>query len=219
MNGKHPPNPLATLRSCESLIQRAGLNREEILGLSTLSYESGLPESKVQALCAGQPVPLLGLGQRVAERIQIAQQTRLFEGADGTARHYSWNEIASAAGMSRQGMDKAMKSARGMRDLEYVDGIARLFNVKLQFFTDPPTEALGRVLHQIQTWLLEMTVERQDQQLHRLEEATHLADLRDRYGLLDMAARGNPKTMELLGLFESVLEEAAEQRRQEDHRA
>ncbi|MFE1559216.1 hypothetical protein ACFW6V_30045 [Streptomyces sp. NPDC058734] len=201
------------------MIQRAGLDREEVLGLSKLSYESGLPESKVQALCAGQPVPLEGIGQQVAERIQIAQQTRLFEGADGTARHYSWPEIASAAGMSPQGIYKAMKSARGMRDLEYVDGIARLFNVKLQFFTDLPTEALDRVLQQIQTWLLEMTVERQDQQLHRLEEANHLADLRDRYGLLDMAARGNPKTMQLLGLFESVLEEAAEQRRQEGPKA
>ncbi|MFD8983923.1 hypothetical protein [Streptomyces sp. NPDC059564] len=216
MSGTHPPDPAATLRSCEALILRAGLDRDEYLGICALSYASGLPEAKVEALCTGQPVPLEALGAQVTERIHIAQQTRLHQAADGTTRHYTSNQIADAAGMSRQGLVKAMQSARGIRDLEYVDGVARLFDVRIDFFTDPPAEALDRVLQQIHKRLLELTVERQDEKLHQLEEASRLQDLRERYGLLDMAARGAPKTMELLGLFESVLEEAAEQRRQEN---
>lgn len=215
MTGTHP-DPAATLRSCEALIQRAGLDREQYLGTSTLSYESGLPEAKVEAMCAGRPAPLEALGAQVTERVHIAQQTRLHQAEDGTARHYTSSQIADAAGMSRQGLMKAMQSARGIRDLEYVHGIARLFDVRIDFFIDPPAQALDRVLQQIHTQLLELTVKRQDEQLNQLEQASRLQDLRERYGLLDMAARGAPKTMELLDLFESVLKEADEQRRQEN---
>ncbi|MGW0395508.1 hypothetical protein ACWDYJ_32465, partial [Streptomyces sp. NPDC003042] len=115
-------DPAGTARRITSLLERAGLEREDVLrveGEGGLSYASGLPVEDVRALLCGERLPQGSGGgadpveerhRRVVSRIVFLRRTRLRTYSDGQRRAYSLADIAVGAGTSAQWLDKMIKT-------------------------------------------------------------------------------------------------------------
>ncbi|MFB7029945.1 MULTISPECIES: hypothetical protein [unclassified Streptomyces] len=225
---------VGTVRRIDSLLDRMGLDREDVLrveGEGGLSYASGVPAQEVRELLAGEPplVPVQGgdvveaRHRRVVERILFLRATRLRAAADGSRRPYTLAEIAVGAGTSAQWLDKMIKTGRAP-NLDHAAGIAGFFGERIEFLVAEPPEALDRVLQQIHKDLLERTVERQDQDLRRLRNAGSADEVDPSLGVVAYAARAladvpDDTAQPLIALIESVARRSREERARETRAA
>lgn len=221
---------VGTVRSIDSLLDRMGLNRGDVLrveGEGGLSYASGVAAQEVRELLRGERLGGPGPGvdvvearhRRVVERILFLRATRLRAASDGSRRAYSLAEIAAGAGTSAQWLDKMIKTGRAP-NLDHAAGIAGFFGEKIEFLVAEPAEALDRVLQQIHKDLLERTVERQDQDLRRLRNAGPASEVDPALGVVAYAARAladvpDDTAQPLIALIESVARRSREERARE----
>ncbi|MEU1535357.1 XRE family transcriptional regulator [Streptomyces fagopyri] len=89
-------NLTETLRRLETLLQKTGKDRDDVVNVETLSYESGIPPEAVTALLRGESVPEEDFGARIRRRITHLRETR--RRSDGN--RYSYNEIGEHFGSS-----------------------------------------------------------------------------------------------------------------------
>ncbi|MBP2585803.1 transcriptional regulator with XRE-family HTH domain [Streptomyces sp. PvR006] len=221
---------MGTVRRIDSLLERMGLSRADVLrveGEGGLSYASGVAVEEVRELLRGErPAPagsevdvVEARHRRVVERILFLRATRLRTSADGSRRAYSLAEIAAGAGTSAQWLDKMIKTGRAP-NLNHAAGIAGFFGEKIEFLVAEPAEALDRVLQQIHKDLLERTVERQDQDLRRLRIAGPASEVDPSLGVVAYAARAladvpDDTAQPLIALIESVARRSREERARE----
>ncbi|MER5931022.1 hypothetical protein [Streptomyces sp. NPDC002054] len=185
MSERFAADPVRTARRITSLLERAGIDGEDVLrveGEGGLSYASGLPVEDVQALLRGARLPQGAPGdgggtdpveerhRRVVARIVFLRRTRLRTSPDGQRRAYSLADIAAGAGTSAQWLDKMIKTGKAP-NLDHAAGIADFFGESIEFLVAEPAEALDRVLQRIHKDLLERTVARQDADIQRLRNA------------------------------------------------
>ncbi|MGW1929089.1 hypothetical protein [Streptomyces sp. NPDC001919] len=223
---------MGTVRSIDALLDRMGLNREDVLrvtGEGGLSYASGVPEQEVWELLRGEGAggpehdSVEARHRRVVERILFLRATRLRAAADGSRRAYSLAEIAAAAGTSAQWLDKMIKTGRAP-NLDHAAGIAGFFGEKIEFLVAEPTEALDRVLQQIHKDLLERMVACQDQDLRRLRSGGPANEVDPELGVVAYAARAladvpDDTAQPLIALIESVARRSREERARETRAA
>ena len=128
---------MGTVRRIDSLLDRMGLNRDDVLrveGVGGPSYASGVAVEEVRELLRGErsaePGPgvyvVEALHRRVVERILFLRATRLRAAEDGSRRAYSIAEIAYGAGTSAQWLDKMIKTGR-VPNLDHAAGIVAFF--------------------------------------------------------------------------------------------
>ncbi|WP_327739000.1 hypothetical protein OG749_39775 [Streptomyces nojiriensis] len=232
MSARHAPDPLKTVERIVALLERAGLEREEVLrveGEGGLSYRSGVSVDTVEALLEGGRTPSAGADgpadsmearhRQVVDRILFLRATRLRTFPDGQRRAFSLAEIAAGAGTSAQWLDKMIKTGKAP-NLDHAAGIARFFGENIDFLVAPPAEALDRVLQQIHTVLLEKTVERQDQDLRRFQGGHPASYLSSELGVAGYAARAladvpQDTAQPIIALIESVARRSREERARE----
>ncbi|RSS78366.1 hypothetical protein [Streptomyces sp. WAC06614] len=224
----------ATVRRIDSLLDRMGLDREDVLrveGEGGLSYASGVAPETVRELLRGErpaevvpPEDAVEARHRlVVERILFLRATRLRTAADGSRRTYSLAEIAAGAGTSAQWLDKMIRTGKAP-NLDHTAGIAAFFGERIEFLVDEPAEALHRVLREIHKDLLERTVERQDQDLERLRTAGPASEVDPSLGVVAYAARAladvpDDTAQPLIALIESVARRSREERAREAREA
>ncbi|MER6441063.1 hypothetical protein ABT275_32450 [Streptomyces sp. NPDC001185] len=85
-----------TLRRLDTLLQQAGKERDDVLNLEALSYESGIPPEAVTTLLQGDSVPEDDFGARIRSRITHLRETR--RRPDGT--RFTYSEIGEHFGSS-----------------------------------------------------------------------------------------------------------------------
>ncbi|MGG8408229.1 hypothetical protein ACM614_17300 [Streptomyces sp. 12297] len=226
-------DPARTARDIASLLERAGLERADVLrveGEGGLSYASGLPVEDVRALLSGEPLPQ-GDGdpvdpveerhRRVVARIVFLRSTRLHTSPDGLRRTYSLAEVAAGAGTSTQWLDRMIRTGKAP-NLDHAAGIAGFFGESIEFLVAAPAQALDRVLQLIRKDLLERIVARQEQDIQRLKKADSAGFGRpgSPLGVVDYAARAladvpDDTAQPLIALIESVARRAREERDRE----
>ncbi|MFB7352916.1 hypothetical protein [Streptomyces gardneri] len=220
---------MRTVERILPLLERAGLERDEVLrveGEGGLSFASGLGVEEVEALLRGEaPEPATAdlveeRHRQVVSRILFLRRTRLKVSEDGSRNPYSLAEIAVGAGTSAQWLDKMIKNGRAP-NLDHAAGIARFFGERIEFLVDPPAEALDRVLQQIHKNLLERTVERQEEDLRRLQDAGSAGQLRPELGVVGYATRALADVPEdtaqpIIALIESIARRSREERDREN---
>ncbi|MGW2561585.1 hypothetical protein ACWCXB_20475 [Streptomyces sp. NPDC001514] len=184
MSARPFPEPIDTVKRIVALIGRAGLERGDVLrveGEGGLAFASGLAVAEVEAFLRGDRLsadtaragardPVAARHRQVVDRILFLRRTRLKQAEDGSRRTYPLAEIAASAGTSAQWLDRMLKTGRAP-NLDHAAEIAGFFGENIEFLTDPPARAVGRVLRQIHTDLLERTVERQDEELRLLKNS------------------------------------------------
>ncbi|GLF98082.1 hypothetical protein [Streptomyces yaizuensis] len=195
----------AAIRRAETLIPKTGLDRSAVFDISDLAFHSGLEESTVRRLLAGKRVPpITDFNAEVVRRIRFAHATRLktetTEHGQQVRRLYTLPEIAAAAGMTPQWLHKLLKAPKAP-NLEHSKALAVLFEVRIEFFTDPPALALALVL--------------EERVLPDLEsyQVDPVETLSRQFGLTAIAARGIDSTdgpdasRALLGLIHRLSQE------------
>ncbi|GAA2775779.1 hypothetical protein GCM10010521_62930 [Streptomyces rameus] len=141
----------------------------DVLDAQGLSLETGIPEPAVRTLLAGGRAETIPVAQRVRQRLDFLRETRRRD--DG--KRYTLEEIAAAAGVTRQTMSEWRK--KGMPSLESADRLRRFFLLPPGFFFADEPEALHEALQQ---------------RLHELEyKSDPLGQLRTPE-ILRLAARG-----------------------------
>ncbi|MET8754353.1 hypothetical protein ABZW32_30305 [Streptomyces sp. NPDC004667] len=231
MNEGHAADPARTAQDIISLLEPAGLEREDVLrveGEGGLSYTSGLPAADVHALLRGGPLPQGDGGEaepveerhrRVVARIVFLRSTRLRTSPDGQRRPYSLAEIAVAAGTSTQWLDKMIRAGKAP-NLDHAAGIAGFFGESIDFLVAEPAQALDRVLQQIHKELLQQTVTRQEQDIQRLMKSGSAGSPASGLGVVDYAARALADVPEdtaqpIIALIESIARRSREDRARE----
>ncbi|MER6319731.1 hypothetical protein ABT237_39185 [Streptomyces sp. NPDC001581] len=230
MSEGYVADPARTARDIASLLERAGLGREDVLrveGEGGLSYASGLPVEDVHALLRGELLPHDGGGadpveerhRRVVARIVFLRSTRLHTSPDGQRRAYSLAEVAAGAGTSTQWLDKMIRTEKAP-NLDHAAGIAGFFGESIDFLVAEPAQALDRVLQLIHKDLLERTVARQEQDLQRLRKTGSADSPGSVLGVVDYAARALADVPEdtaqpIIALIESVARRSREERARE----
>ncbi|MGW2561590.1 hypothetical protein ACWCXB_20500 [Streptomyces sp. NPDC001514] len=221
-------DPVGTARRITSLLDRAGLAREDVLrveGEGGLSYASGLPVEDVEALLRGERLPQGDGGgvdpveerhHRVVDRIVFLRRTRLRTSPDGQRRAYSLADIAAGAGTSAQWIDKMIKTGKAP-NLDHAAGIANFFGESIEFLVAAPAEALDRVLQRIYKEVLERTVVRQDEAIQRLRSTVGAGAPRSDLGVVGYAARAladvpDDTAQPIIALIESIARRSREER-------
>ncbi|MFD0352978.1 helix-turn-helix domain-containing protein [Streptomyces sp. NPDC127110] len=203
MNDVQTPDPRATVRRIEELLNRSGLSRREFLAPEDLACRAGLTVAEVEALLEGEDLPVKSTGTYAVDRIRQLME-RGYQMGDGDFRPYTLTDVASTIGISPTGLKKALDKG-SWTNADYLKAAAKFFGVTLEYLTDSPAEALERVLQQIHMELLEKAVSVQ-------ERSPDLERLSAKYGVVAMAARGDANATALLGVFEGVLQAAADER-------
>ncbi|MBY8840932.1 helix-turn-helix transcriptional regulator [Streptomyces sp. SP2-10] len=123
-------------------IQCASGHTELTRALSTedLSYETGIPEPVVVNLLAGGRAEETSVAQRVRQRLDFLRETR----RRGDGKRYTLEEIAAAAGVTRQTMSEWRR--KGIPGLESADRLRRFFALPPGFFFADEPEALDEAL-------------------------------------------------------------------------
>ncbi|MFC9295789.1 hypothetical protein ACFTWH_10725 [Streptomyces sp. NPDC057011] len=136
-----------TVREVEALRTGAGLDRASVFNLQELSFHTSLPEADIRRLLDGEVVepPASGPAE-LARRIAFLRETRLTVDRDtGRRRQYTTAEIAAGSGMTPQWHGKLLN--RSTPNIWHGAGLARFFDVPMEYFTHTPPEAVKRVLH------------------------------------------------------------------------
>lgn len=231
MSEGHVADPARTARGIVSLLERAGLGRDDVLrveGEGGLSYASGLPVDDVHALLRGEFLPQGDDGgadpveerhRRVVARIVFLRSTRLHTSPDGQRRAYSLAEVAAGAGTSTQWLDRMLRTGKAP-NLDHATGIADFFGESVDFLVAAPAQALDRVLQWIHKDLLERTVARQEQDIQRLRQTDSAGSPGSVLGVVGYAARAladvpDDTAQPIIALIESVARRSREERDRE----
>ncbi|MEU9031670.1 hypothetical protein AB0D46_29940 [Streptomyces sp. NPDC048383] len=135
-----------TVSEVEVLRRESGLDRASAFNLAALSFHTSLAEADIRRLLDGEPVasPVSGPAE-LARRIAFLRETRLtVDGDTGNRRQYTTAEIAAGSGMTPQWHGKLLN--RSTPNIWHGAGLARFFDVPMEYFTHTPPEALRRVL-------------------------------------------------------------------------
>ncbi|MET9605284.1 hypothetical protein ABZZ17_09465 [Streptomyces sp. NPDC006512] len=135
-----------TVREVEGLQAESGLDRASVFNLPDLSFHTSLPEADVRRLLDGERVasPTSGPAE-LARRIAFLRDTRLTVDKDtGSRRQYTTAEIAAGSGMTPQWHGKLLN--RSTPNIWHGAGLAKFFDVPMEYFTHTPPEAVKRVL-------------------------------------------------------------------------
>ncbi|MGW2705003.1 helix-turn-helix transcriptional regulator [Streptomyces sp. NPDC001340] len=111
-----------------------------VLNTKDLSFETGIPDSVVRTLLAGDRVEAISVSDRVRQRLDFLRETRRRD--DG--KKYTLEEMAAAAGVTRQTMSEWRR--KGMPSLESADRLRRFFSLPPGFFFADEPEALNEAL-------------------------------------------------------------------------
>ncbi|MFF3014863.1 hypothetical protein [Streptomyces sp. NPDC057939] len=135
-----------TVREVEGLRLQSGLDRASAFNLPVLSFHTSLAEADIRRLLDGDPVEAPKSGPaELARRIAFLKETRLTVDRDtGNRRQYTTAEIAAGSGMTPQWHGKLLN--RSTPNIWHGAGLARFFDVPMEYFTHTPPEALKRVL-------------------------------------------------------------------------
>ncbi|WP_329377256.1 hypothetical protein OG625_06655 [Streptomyces sp. NBC_01351] len=135
-----------TVREVEQLQSESGLDKASVFNLHDLSFQTSLPEADIRRLLDGEPVesPRSGPAE-LARRIAFLRETRLtVDEHTGSRRQYTIVEIAAGSGMTPQWHGKLLNQSTP--NIWHGAGLAKFFNVPMEYFTHTPPEALKRVL-------------------------------------------------------------------------
>ncbi|MFD9377663.1 hypothetical protein ACFWBH_19315 [Streptomyces sp. NPDC059999] len=135
-----------TVRAVEELQLESGLDRASAFNLKDLSFHTSLPEADIRRLLDGELVesPTSGPAE-LARRIAFLTETRLTVDRDtGRRRQYTTAEIAAGSGMTPQWHGKLLN--RSTPNIWHGAGLAKFFDVPMEYFTHTPPEAVKRVL-------------------------------------------------------------------------
>ncbi|MCY0944990.1 hypothetical protein [Streptomyces antarcticus] len=135
-----------TVREVEDLQSESGLDRASTFNLKDLSFHTSLPEADIRRLLDGEIVesPASDTAE-LARRIAFLRETRLTVDSDtGGRRQYTTAEIAAGSGMTPQWHGKLLN--RSTPNIWHGAGLARFFDVPMEYFTHTPPEAVKRVL-------------------------------------------------------------------------
>ncbi|MEV7729951.1 hypothetical protein AB0P15_35350 [Streptomyces sp. NPDC087917] len=135
-----------TVRAVEALRSQAGLDRASVFHPTDLAFHTSLPEADIRRLLDGGLVeaPTSGPAE-LARRIAFLRETRLTVDKDtGGRRRYTTAEIAAGSGMTTQWHGKLLN--RSTPNIWHGAGLARFFDVPMEYFTHTPAEAVKRVL-------------------------------------------------------------------------
>lgn len=135
-----------TVREVEELRSAAGLDRASVFNLRDLSFHSSLPEADIRRLLDGQLVEAPGNpAAELARRIVFLRDTRLtVDKRTGSRRPYTTAEIAAGSGMTPQWHGKLLNHSTP--NIWHGAGLAKFFDVPMEYFTQSPPEAVKRVL-------------------------------------------------------------------------
>ncbi|MFD7262308.1 hypothetical protein [Streptomyces sp. NPDC059874] len=135
-----------TVREVEELQSRSGLDRASVFNLKDLSFHTSLPEADIRRLLDGERVESPASGPaELARRIAFLRETRLtVDRNTGSRRQYTTVEIAAGSGMTPQWHGKLLN--RSTPNIWHGAGLAKFFDVPMEYFTHTPPEAVKRVL-------------------------------------------------------------------------
>ncbi|GHH82458.1 transcriptional regulator [Streptomyces sulfonofaciens] len=142
--------PLPALAArVSALADRLRIPRAEVFDAARLSVASGVPEELVEPLLGGRTRGCVCLQDRFVQRLALLRRTR--RKPDG--RRYTQQEIADAAGMSRQQAGALINGDR-RPTMEHCAAIQRFFGVHAGFLTADDPEALAMALQHTEQELL-----------------------------------------------------------------
>ncbi|MFJ8011225.1 hypothetical protein [Streptomyces sp. NPDC096339] len=135
-----------TVREVEELRSESGLDRASVFNMQELSFHTSLPEADIRRLLDGERVESPRTGPAdLARRIAFLRETRLTVDKDtGGRRQYTTAEIAAGSGMTTQWHGKLLN--RSTPNIWHGAGLAKFFDVPIEYFTHTPPEAVKRVL-------------------------------------------------------------------------
>lgn len=135
-----------TVREAEELQSKSGLDRASVFNLRDLSFHTSIPEADIRQLLDGEPVePPGSAAAELARRIVFLRETRLtVDGHTGNRRPYTTAEIAAGSGMTPQWHGKLLNHSTP--NIWHGAGLAKFFDVPMEYFTQTPPEAVKRVL-------------------------------------------------------------------------
>lgn len=135
-----------TIREVEALQAKSRLDRASVFNLRDLSFHTSLPEADIRRLLDGEVVEAPESGSaELARRIMFLRETRLtVDRNTGGRRQYTTAEIAAGSGMTPQWHGKLLN--RSTPNIWHGAGLAKFFDVPMEYFTHTPPEALKRVL-------------------------------------------------------------------------
>ncbi|MFI1285878.1 hypothetical protein ACH4U5_34850 [Streptomyces sp. NPDC020858] len=135
-----------TVRQVEELRSESGIDRASVFNLQDLSFQTSLPKADIRQLLDGERVESPRSGpDELARRIAFLRETRLTtDKGTGSRRQYTTAEIAAGSGMTPQWHGKLLN--RSTPNIWHGAGLAKFFNVPMEYFTHTPPEAVKRVL-------------------------------------------------------------------------
>ncbi|WP_330299417.1 hypothetical protein [Streptomyces sp. NBC_00503] len=135
-----------TVREVEELRSEAGLDRASVFNLRDLSFHSSIPEADIRRLLDGELVEApRSAAAELARRIVFLRETRLtVDKHTGGRRQYTTAEIAAGSGMTPQWHGKLLNHSTP--NIWHGAGLAKFFDVPMEYFTQTPAEAVKRVL-------------------------------------------------------------------------
>ncbi|MCY0937110.1 hypothetical protein [Streptomyces sp. H34-S4] len=135
-----------TVREVEELRSESGLDRASVFNLPDLTFHTSIPEADIRRLLDGEFVePPRSAAAELARRIVFLRETRLtVDKHTGSRRQYTTTEIAAGSGMTPQWHGKLLNHSTP--NIWHGAGLAKFFDVPMEFFTQTPSEAVRRVL-------------------------------------------------------------------------
>ncbi|MFC9096841.1 helix-turn-helix domain-containing protein [Streptomyces sp. NPDC002387] len=146
----------AVVARVTALADRLGVPHAEVFDVPRLSAASGVAEPVVKALLGGVPAGEPDLQARFLQRLDLLRRTRL----KPNGRKYTQQEIADAAGMSRQQAGALINGDR-RPTMEHCDAIQRFFKVHAGFLSAEDPEALVNTLQRCEQELLQQLADRE----------------------------------------------------------
>ncbi|MFJ5534697.1 hypothetical protein [Streptomyces sp. NPDC093261] len=140
-----PYSPLhRTLARIEELRELCDLDRDDVLDMARLSYQTGIPEDGVRALLAGEELSDQDAEARVRHRVTFLYESR--KSRQGAS--FDIREIAAGIGATTAWTRKLVA---GEAKPSIVTGhdLAKFYGVPAGFLTDSPADALNRELQQV----------------------------------------------------------------------
>ncbi|MFE9769490.1 hypothetical protein ACFYPC_34065 [Streptomyces sp. NPDC005808] len=192
---------LASLSETLSRIAEQGL----VLDAGHLSRRTGIPVEHVQTLLGGGEIAGEDVDARIRERLQFLCRRRLAEGGktyqDKEAVAALVKDLASSVGVSNVWARQLVDGGK-TPSMKHGHELTRYFGVPDGFLTETPAAALNRTLQshlRSEPWA---------------DSDDPLAELKSRFGLVDIARRGEPLSRDevarMAGLLADILEKSME---------
>ncbi|HZG07269.1 MAG TPA: transcriptional regulator [Streptomyces sp.] len=172
MTETDPYAPLhGILRRLDTLLERRGLTREDVVDPDELSAATGLATTEIRTLLRGGRPRERTLGEFVPRRVNFLYKRLL--AASGRRPADIVGEVAAALNATSVWARSLLQGDK-LPNVPHLTALAEYFRVPVTFFTDSAPVALARELRPI---------------VSRLEEPDPLATLMERFGIQRVHAR------------------------------